>query len=481
MKKFIISLCIISVFFTSCEDALNVDPQQSVDATKALTTAQNVESAVIGLYAMLDRPSLYGTNFSLLPELQAAEENVTWRGTFQSYREVYQKNMVAENTEASRTWINAYDAINLANNIIAALDVVEDDDLRAQLEGEARFVRGILYFELVRLYAKAWNDGNPASNLGVPVVTTPTTSEETASTQASRNTVGQVYTQIINDLSVAETMLPEDNGSRANAFAASAFLARVYLQQGDYANALDRANHVIEDGPYNLNPTVTSAFLNDNTAESIFEIQQNDQNNAGNANDGLATFYASLVGIGRGDVQIVSFFEEDVFEDHVTVYDLYEDDDTRKTDLFYIGIGRRPGNIYSSKWTNPGQNIPIVRLAEMLLIRAEANFREGTAIGATPLEDINLIRARAGASPYLIVDLDAILLERELELAFEGQRIHDIKRLEMDLLGWSFDENLETYVEDYTISWNAPELVFPIPQREIDANPALQGQQNEGY
>jgi starch-binding outer membrane protein, SusD/RagB family len=481
MKKIFISLCIISMFFTSCEDALNVDPQESVDATEALNTSQKVESAVIGLYAMLDRPSLYGTNFSLLPELLAAEENVTWRGTFQSYREVYQKNMVAENTEASRTWINAYDAINLANNVLEAMDVVTDEELSAQLEGEAKFVRGILHFELVRLYAKAWNDGNPATNLGIPVVTTATNNETNASRQVSRNTVQEVYTQIISDLTAAETLLPEENGSRANTFAASAFLARVYLQQGDYANARDKANRVIEEGPYNLNPTVTSAFMNDNTAESIFEIQQNDQNNAGNSNDGLSTFYASLVGIGRGDVQIVSFFEEGVFEEQVTVYDLYEDDDTRKTDLFYLGVGRRPDNIYTSKWTSPGQNIPIIRLAEMLLIRAEANLREGTTVGATPLDDINLIRERAGASNLGSVTLDDIILERQLELAFEGQRIHDIKRLELDLEGWMFDEDLETYVPDYTISWNDPTLVFPVPQREIDANSALSGQQNPGY
>jgi tetratricopeptide (TPR) repeat protein len=482
MKKLSILFLSLMVFVTSCD--LEVEPEQSIDSSEALNTSQKVESAVIGLYSILGKGSLYGTNFVLLPELIGAESNMQWRGTFQSFREVGNKNMLSQNAEAQRTWIDAYNGINLANNILGALDVV-DEDLKDQVEGEARFVRGILYFELVRLYGRPWNDGDPNTNLGVPLVLTPTVDEETAANPVGRESVADVYAQVIDDLETAEGLLPEDNEHRATTWSASAFLARVYLQQGDFANARDKADRVIADGPFNLNPTVTSAFLNDNTAESIFEIQQNDQNNAGSDNDGLATFFASFPGIGRGDVQVLSYYSNDpedyVFLDRVTTYDLYEDFDTRKTDLFYIGTGRRPGRIYSYKWNSPGQNIPIIRLAEMYLIRAEGNLEEGTAVGADPLDDVNIVRERAQASTLDAVSLDDVYLERRLELAYEGLRGHDVKRLGLDLEGYAFDDDLNTYVLDYTIPFNDDTMIFPIPQREIDANSAIKDEQNPGY
>ena len=102
----------------------------------------------------------------------------------------------------------------------------------------------------------------------------------------------------------------------------------------------------------------------------------------------------------------------------------------------------------------------------MHLIRAECNFRLGSATGAAPVADINAIRARTGASALdaATLTLDNILRERQLELAFEGVRIHDIKRLKQST---------------GTFAWNSPKLVLPIPKREIDANDALT--QNEGY
>ncbi|MCZ8355013.1 MAG: RagB/SusD family nutrient uptake outer membrane protein [Cyclobacteriaceae bacterium] len=487
MKKIFILLTIFSFIASSCSDVLEVEPLQSVDSENALKTQTDVESAVIGLYSILGRGSLYGTNISFLSELLGAEQSIRWRGTFQSYRQVGGKTMDSENAEATRTWVNAFAGINLANNVLAALDKVEDDDLRLTLEGEAKLVRGLLHFELVRLYGRAWNDGNPAVNLGVPIWLTPTINEQTASELPSRATVAQVYQQVIADMEDAEGLLPEDNGDRLDTYAASAFLARVYLQQSNYTEALDKANRVISSDKYSLNSSVTAIFLNDNTNESIFEIQQNDQNNAGNGNDGLATFYASLDGIGRGDVQVLAFFSDDpddyIFNDRVTIYDQYETQDKRFTELFYFGtdFSRRPGRLTTFKWNNPGQNIPVVRLAEMYLIRAEANLQLGTSVGDSPLNDVNLIRERAEASLLGAVTLNDVIQERKLELAFEGVRIHDVKRLEQEIDGYFFDGDLNTYVLDYSIAWDDQFMILPIPQREIDANENLRNQQNSGY
>ncbi len=461
---------------TACDDLLDVEPEQGVSAENAINTADDLESAVIGMYSVLGGPELYGTNLLIIPDLLGAEEHLRWRGTFQSYRELESKGMTSNNTEASRTWIAAYNAINLANIVLSNLDVVEDQEQRNRIEGEALFVRGIMHFELVRLFARDWHDGDPAQNPGVPIRTTPATTENEARTLYDRTNVAAVYAQVIQDLQRAKELLPEINENRASTYAASAYLARVHLQKSDFALARDEADRVIASGLYRLNPTVTAAFQNDNTAESIFEIQQNDQNNAGDANDGMSTFYASLPGIGRGDVQIISDFDPEANPNRYTTYDLYEENDTRLTDLYYIGTGRRAGRIYSSKWLSPGQNLPIVRLAEMLLIRAEANLRLGTAIGAPPLEDINAIRRRAGAVELTSITLENILLERRLELAYEGVRIHDLRRTQTNLQG----RDADTGEVIYTIPWNDPTIVLPIPQREIDASGG-QLQQNTGY
>jgi len=144
-------------------------------------------------------------------------------------------------------------------------------------------------------------------------------------------------------------------------------------------------------------------------------------NNAGTANDGLTTFYACDLSTpgsaGRGDVGIDPAF-----------LSLYEPADKRLSVLIYAGDCNR-ASVTSAKWDNPYTNIPVIRLSEMYLIRAECNQRLSTTVGDSPLNDIIAIRSKAGASSPASVTLDDILLERDLELAFEGQRIHDYTRL----------------------------------------------------
>lgn len=457
-KKLMLASLAVVLSLSACTDKLELQPRQSIDAATALSDAQAVESAIIGSYGILGGGALYGTNFNLLSELQGGDNYVTWRGTFVSYREVANKTYNNSNAEAQRTWLSAYSAINNVNGVLNALNVVTDAAAKAQFEGEARFVRGILFFELVRYYALPWGATSGNTQLGIPLVLTPSSDVNQASTQTPRSTVAQTYTQVIDDLTKAASLLPEDNGTRADRYTALAFLARVYLQQGNYAAALAAANSVINSGFYRLNPSVTSIFRNRNTQESIFEIQQNDQNNAGTANDGLTTFYASIdaggTAVGRGDVQVNNAFVNS-----------YAANDARRTELFYIGFKGGGTRYYTGKFTDFGANIPVIRLAEMYLIRAEANLQLGSATGASPLADVNLIRARAGVAALTgTLTLAQILQERRWELAFEGLRIHDIKRLRLST---------------GTFAWNAPKLVFPIPKREIDVNPAIV--QNDGY
>src|SRR5690606_26697997 len=150
----------------------------------------------------------------------------------------------------------------------------------------------------------------------------------------------------------------------------------------------------------------------------------------------------------------------------VTVNDEYVEKFDSSTDVrasFFYTSSHNNGRL-TSKYTNQFGNIPLIRLAEMYLIRAEANMRLGTAVGATPVADINEIRDRANASLKSGVTLEDILLERELELGFEGFLIHDLKRTKRNVGDLPYDDN---------------RLVFPIPQRETDANDKLV--QNPGY
>ncbi|MEJ7680060.1 MAG: RagB/SusD family nutrient uptake outer membrane protein [Segetibacter sp.] len=220
-------------------------------------------------------------------------------------------------------------------------------------------------------------------------------------------------------------------------------LARVYSQQGDYKNAADAANRAINKSGAQLTDKYAAAFGKTNTKEDIFAIQVTSTSGV----QGFNEFYDANQ---RGDITIN--------DAHLELYDSTDD----RLNLFY----EDNGSIYTGKFQELYGNVHIIRLAEMLLIRAEANFRLGTAIGAAPTDDINAIRIRANVTPYNSIGLtiDQILQERHRELAFEGFTLDDIKRLKGTVAN---------------LSWNSPELIFPIPKREILANPNLV--QNEGY
>lgn len=456
----------LSLGLSSCDDKLDINPTQSVDATTALNTPANVGSAVVGVYAQLDDPSLYGTNLILVPELMAADGYIQFQGSFANFRQLATRTTNSRNATAEITWRGAYEAINQANLIIEALPVVTAAGLRSQYEGEARFIRALMYFELVRLYARQYEPGGANAQLGVPINLVPVQSVQEASALLPRATVAEVYTQVMADLTAAIGLLPEDNPTRATTYTAQALLARVYLQQSRFEEAGVLANDVIENSSKTLSPTLSSVFTGRNTSESLLEIQQNDQNNAGTANAGLATLFSSIGQQGRGDVRVLPAFAN-----------LYDSTDARGTaSLLYEGTGtnRAAGQLRTGKWISFGQNIPVIRLAEMYLIRAEASFRAGDV--ASALADINRIRTRSSATPLTAdeLTLDAILRERQLELAFEGFRIHDLKRTGTNIVVPAAGTNPSRVVPIISDI-----LVLPIPQREIDVNPNLT--QNPGY
>jgi len=395
---------------------------------------------------------LYGGGIYLYPDLLATQSVINWQGTFQTLTQLTNQAVTVNNSAVNSVWQDAYQVINQANNVLANSEKVLPVN-KDRTEGEAKFLRGMVLFDLVRLYGRAWNDGDPATNLGVPIILTPTTTI-TEDSFVSRSTVAEVYAQAIKDLTEAESQLPADNGVYANTYAASAILARLYLQKGDYTNAVNEADIVISSGAFSLNANYADEFPYpsaqhiDNTVEDIFAVQVTAQQGTNYLNN----FYASSDNSGRGDIIIRQSF-----------VDGYEEGDTRAA-LFGEDSG---GTLVTNKFDNTYGNIRVVRLAEMYLIRAEANLRiaAGSAIGDTPLNDINIIRSRAGLAELTTVSTANVLTERIHELAFEGGFfLHDAKRLQ---------QNIGSTV------YSSPRLVLPIPQQEIIANSNLV--QNPGY
>ena len=449
MKLFKQSLlvAVTLVIAVGCDSLLDLEPKQEISSGAAYETSEALETALIGTYDAVSDEDMYGGSFIYFADLTGQDGDVFWSGTFEQPEEAFQKNFQAENSFVAAIWTESYEAINRINNVLANLDVV-DDDIRDRVEGEAKFLRGAVYFELARVFGKSWNDGDPSSNLAVPIVLEPTEAI-TEESFVSRNTVEQVYQQVITDLTDAKNLLPASNSFFANTYAASAILSRVYRQQGNWEGARDEANTVIENGPYTLVPAYVDAFANNsNTSEDIFAIQVTSQDGANDMN----LFYAPDSDGGRGDI--------DIMQVHL---DKYEAGDERLNQFYQDGNGVTR----TAKWQNfIDGNISVVRLAEMYLTRAEGNFILGEVVGDTPANDLNEVRNRAGLGDNLTPTLADIRDERFLELAFEGHFLHDLKRREAAQPGSG-------------LNWNADELVYPIPQRERDANQNLS--QNPGY
>jgi hypothetical protein len=469
MKKIVLGLLTATLLLgslASCNNKLNVQPVSTIDSATAFNNSSDVQAALVGCYTGLQSINLYGGYLQFLNDLVADNGDESFVGTFTQPQEAQRKALLITNSQVSATWLSAYDAINRTNNVLANLGKLDTPAQQASAEGEAKFIRSLVYFDLVRTFGKAWNDGTPASNLGVPLVLTPTLTVADAQPVA-RNTVAEVYAQVITDLTTAEARLT--TGGPLNAFSATRYacaglLARVYLQQGNYPAAAAAANRALALQASGLNSFYGANFgysttnvatatvpitTSINTPEDIFSIQITAQSGTNQ----LSVFYARN---RRADVTIQPQF-----------LSLFETGDTRAS------LNTTPTSAvaaYTRKYDAQYGNIKLMRVDEMLLTRAEANFRAGTTTGATPLADLNAIRTRAGLPALTTVTLAQILKERRIELAFEGFRLADLKR------------NQESTVDPLTsasIPWNSTRLVFPIPFREINANPSLK--QNDGY
>jgi starch-binding outer membrane protein, SusD/RagB family len=450
-----LSIVALSAFIMgSCDDKLNVNPTQTISSDQALKTEGDINATLIGAYDGIQNVSVYGGDMQVLTDLTGNSEDIQFTGTFAGLSDAYQALMNANNSFARDTWIASYNAINRTNNVLANLDkIVSSPANKSKVEGEALFLRAAIHYGLVRLYAKAPGDGDINTNLGVPLILTPTDVIEDAS-YVSRATTKAVYDQVIADLNKAESLLPSSNQRYATKWAAAALLSRVHLGLGNFAEARDAANRVITGSGKTLAAEFSGLWFTQINlggtppGEYIFWSEVTTQDGTNSINTYFGRTISSIPGTaGRSDCKIRS--------SHLAKYEV---GDARN---YFVLSG---GFNYTRKHLDRFGDVPIIRLAEMYLTRAEANQRLNTTVGATPLADVNTIRTRAKLPALTDVTLDQILKERYLELAFEGHNLFEKRRLKQNL---------------GTIAWNSPTLIFPIPQRETDVNKNLV--QNEGY
>jgi hypothetical protein len=457
-KLFLLSL--VTLVFISCENQLEIDPKQNEDASITLNTESGITNILTGTYAIAATGDVYGGRILVAADLLGqtgvtSTTDLRWRGTFAGLRQFYNKSILVDNAFSQAIYTRNYQIINAANTVIENISKITDTEQQKTMAAEATFLRSLAYFDLVRFFAKPYESGQQNSQLGV-VIRPDAIYDFSVDLSKERSSVEEVYSLVISGLTIAYSDLPAENSFYADKYSAGAILARVYLQQGNYAAARAAANDVIENSGHSLSNKYADAFNHDSDqSEDVFAVQITKQ-----TGDNQATnHYASEDNGGRGgDIEIRNNYLNKFTDPN---------DERRNFNYLNPANNRRLTN----KFKNQFGDVGIIRLAEMYLIRAETNFRLGTIIGDLPLNDINTLRTRALASNFLTLNLNTILIERELELGMEGFLIHDLKRTKR-----SIDINADG-TEFYF--YNSDKLVFPIPLREMDTNKLIT--QNPGY
>lgn len=468
---------------TSCEDFLEEDPQDRVAGNNFYANEQDAISAVNSIYSYLGSidfasgttTGIYHSNFWLAQGLASDEMNNNQLGT-PEYDQLATFTHNSENAALLQIWQMHYKTIYLANIAIGRIPAIDmDATLRARLVNEAKFLRGQLYFNLVRMYGR------------VPLLL-----NETEPLTPPAAEVDDIYDQIIRDLTDAEQLpasYPIGNGrGRATSGAAKAFLAKVHLTRGNYQDCADKAWEVIDSRQYELWDDYADVFKY-------------------SSRNGKEAIFSASFGDGGG---AISFWEVDQFTvrllpaeltaefSNITntqgwqvatqdLYNAYDNDDERKAVTFMTEFNNEEGalvtldKIYFQKFwdkeANPDaqggeMDFPVIRYADILLMYAEAQAHLGNFDDAN--EYLNEVRNRANLDDVEINDeenfMEALILERRREFAAEGQRWFDLVRT----------NKLQAKVKAAKgVTPGEHFKLFPVPLRERDLNPNLP--QNTGF
>lgn len=473
-----------------CNKTIQTEPAQSISSEIALTSSTGVSSLVNSIYSAYR--GLMTTNV-IYPEI-LADNLINTINNNNTYRNQELNN----HGFGTGQWTTNYSIINRANLVIDAVDskiIADVTEANANLyKGEALFLRAWSYFLLAISYTyqpgKEVNDWKQ----GVPLILKPTKNVEDV-TYPARNTNAEVYTQIKKDLTDAIALL--NNTARAekayaSKAAAQALLNRVHLYLNEWDAVITTGNDVLATATINGKATrvettgtglVNSWRTHKDKSESIFEITYTTAENPGTGSlqSWFTIFPKPVNSTCTGNPTRASFADLTI---PTALLDLYEATDIRKTTLIegpYCKLGQ--SNLYfSNKYSGTGgtfglDNVTIIRTSEVLLNRAEAFARTNQLDKAAA--DINVIRVRAGLSTFSEAGLnqqqviDAVLLQRRLELAFEGHRWYDLIRLQQDVIKPA--GGLATG----NVLYNDYRILSSIPSADIDINKELK--QNPGY
>lgn len=495
---------ILAASLSSCvNDWLDVAPSDGTDADAALTSSSDLAAVRTGMYKALKGNSslvdYYGQQFFVYGDVHAGDDyqynNLGGSNRASFYYDMnYQtaSEFVSSTSSSNVAWKSPYIVIGRANRIIAAAeggalsDAAEAKATIDQYAAEAKVLRALAHFDLVRIYGKPYTEDQGAS-LGVPLVTGVLESNA----KPARSTVAEVYTQVVKDLTEAissNALATETEPGYVSVWGAKAILSRVYLNMGDYANALSVAEDIIKNSGAAL-WTRDQYFKawdasTPNESEFLFRLNvagstdNNDLNGIGNlqGRDGYKEMVAT-----KKFVDMLSADANDVRNDMFLPA-------TADKEVAAFGTNK----VYLNKLRGQGGNlrnvtiIPIIRLSEVYLTAAECAFRTNDKAKAVEyLNDLVKNRTTTEASLATVdnITLERILIERRKELIGEGQRYFDALRNNETITrytseadkGWhkTLSKEAQSFDRDYF------KAIAAIPQAEINANPNIK--QNTGY
>jgi len=488
MKKIfkILFSVLIALTLFSCDKFLDLKPVSDGIAVKNESSdsvyyksANEAEAALAGVYAGF-RNEYFELDYFVNGDAQSddAYAGADNPANFQ----IDDYKIDATNSNVSRDWAYLYSIIGQANTLINNVNTVTDPELTAERKtemiGEASFIRAFMYFQLVQL----WGDV-PLQLTEIKTVSAELLPEIYPIMFPPRNPMAEVYAQIIKDLETALASVPSTaiNKNYVTRGAVNAMLAKVYATQEphDWQKVLKYCNDVIAGG-YSLLPDYDQLWDNahENSSESIFEINYEGTSSSGNW--GASMF----MGMDWKKFNIPS-------NDLLAAFDAENDNIRKASSIVFLDV--------TGKWSDPHypqdqypfvnkyriytspspQNYIFLRLADILLLKAEALNETGDVAGAATL--VNQVRSRVSLPPTPASDQSAMRLaiekERRLELAFEGIRWYDLKRTgrAIDVINNAKDQN----GQNIGYQLNQDKLLWPIPQAELDKNTKLV--QNPGY
>jgi hypothetical protein len=483
--RFILLFVLTSSLFYSCKKFLDEVPRSVLVSENFYKTEADAEAAITAAYDGLnDQSNIYFRGIYLLSELPTdnAECGQGVANAFIFAIDGYTYGPVNDRFYVLYTAL--YKTIANANVAIDKIPTIEMDAAKKKrFIAEAKYIRALMYFNLVRLFGD------------VPLVLHPVTSLD--GVNEPRAAAAKVYEQIVADLQAGETDLDAVNSTsnlgRATQASASGLLAKVYLTLKDYPNAAVEAKKVLDNSQFGLLDSYNNIFTPDNrfNKEIIFSIQN--KGNTGTGNGFSMALYLPRATIPLAGGSMVAGNSADV--PTLEFYNSFKPGDLRKDRTFFTEYNAGGGPVtFRPHWykyfdpsaiTNLGEatlNFPVLRYSDMLLTYAEA-LNETSGPTAEAYEAINKVRRRAYglaiAEPSELIDLaglskagfqDAMLNERRWEFGFENQRWFDLVRTGKLLPVMRASGN--TLIQDYHV-------LFPIPQRERDVNKNLT--QNEGY